>query len=1044
MKIFYQFIKRLKKVCLWLILAYGVFAAPHGLFAEGEHYYFNSHYVQGSDSEVVVQNMSIFELDAGSRYIIDNAVLRIKEGSHFIMNPCAELVITNGGRLIIESGATICLNDEAIIVYESLSNLVFQNGFLIGNNDCVSFESATEFEIVFGSMPATIISQNTQWSEKNYKFNRYIIVEYGASLTLSNQTLLRFSPTSGIIVKRGAELIVDNSTLSNLCKSERWQGVQVHGDYKKSQHAVDENGRSYQGKISVINGSLIENAGIGILAGALSEPMIDKNDTQIPVAGVDYNGGIVIVRNAGFVDNRIAISLQPYENKSQQSHQGVLNNMSSVINSNFEYNNPQSGIVSNPMFIVLNTVRGIALTGNTFNYIHNLHRTGFNIIGISSLNSSFKVENYCVDNTIQPCQDYKLSRFENLTFGIRALGTGSEKTFTVDSALFIDNINGIFSSQTNNFTIIRSVFGIENFPNVQERDFVFIYVEGPSHGFTIEENIFYQNSSPIEAKRIHGTVFNNTGEFSNQLYNNTFSKLNTGTLAMNINKSESMPEIGLCIKCNDYSQSFQDIVVTTDLIHAPRAGIANPQGSDDPLPNAPAGNRFSHYGIGGRPTDFNNETSSTIYYYYHAGPNVDPRLEPLYYRGIVPVANFQATWNAQSCPSNLTPPGGGHDEEALRGMIAEAEEQADSTQNLINMLKDAGDTQALHWDVSMSAPWQGMEVYSELMSVSPFVSDTVLAAAIEKENVLVDAMIRDVLVANPHSAKSGTLMGKLDQRIQPLPENMIDEILQGQSLVSVYESLQSSLSHHLQKQALYKKQLVQLYLNDTIHPAAAADSLVSLLLASEHPANWYRAAFMRHEQGDSAASAAILSSIPPSFSLSTEQLQLHSQLVAWLDQESMLHSQEKSLAVPDSAAIAWLFDKMDNAVLPASIYARNILLAHGLVEHQPQYLLPDDTKSSKAKRPRSQSPPTDEALILFPNPAREYVIVDFDLSKVKTTEGTPMLKISSIDGRLIETLPVTKLKDQLVFPLKGYQAGTYVFTLYYGNKMLDSKRLIIQ
>jgi len=28
--------------------------------------------------------------------------------------------------------------------------------------------------------------------------------------------------------------------------------------------------------------------------------------------------------------------------------------------------------------------------------------------------------------------------------------------------------------------------------------------------------------------------------------------------------------------------------------------------------------------------------------------------------------------------------------------------------------------------------------------------------------------------------------------------------------------------------------------------------------------------------------------------------------------------------------------------------------------------------------------------------------------------------------------------------LKGYQPGTYVFTLYYGNKIQESKRLIIQ
>jgi hypothetical protein len=55
-----------------------------------------------------------------------------------------------------------------------------------------------------------------------------------------------------------------------------------------------------------------------------------------------------------------------------------------------------------------------------------------------------------------------------------------------------------------------------------------------------------------------------------------------------------------------------------------------------------------------------------------------------------------------------------------------------------------------------------------------------------------------------------------------------------------------------------------------------------------------------------------------------------------------------------------------------------------------------------------------------------------------------ILTVSSIDGKLIESLPLSKLKDQLVFPLNGYKPGTYVFTLYYVNKILESKRLIIQ
>ncbi len=377
-------------------------------------------------------------------------------------------------------------------------------------------------------------------------------------------------------------------------------------------------------------------------------------------------------------------------------------------------------------------------------------------------------------------------------------------------------------------------------------------------------------------------------------------------------------------------------------------------------------------------------------------------------------------------------------------MMSESGYKADSTQILINTLRDAGDTEALHWEVSMSAPWQAIEVYNELMSVTPYVSDTVLASAIEKENVLVDAMIRDVLVANPHSAKSEELMDKLDQRIQPLPGSMLDEILQGQSLVSTYEKLQSGLAYHRQNEAVYHKQLTQLYLNDTIQPAVAADSLVNLLLGSNIAMKWYQAVFMRHEQGDVSEAMDILNSIASSFYLGAEQLAVHNDLVQLLEQEQLQRNHEKSLLMPDSAAVCWLLAMMDSGSLPASLCARNILIAHGIVEHEPQYLLPDDTKSKQARRPGSQSPPKDAALRFFPNPAREYVIVEFDVSNLKTAYGTAMLKISTVDGKAIETLPLEKSSDQFVLPLNGYKPGAYVLKLFYGNSVVDSKRLIVQ
>ncbi len=54
-----------------------------------------------------------------------------------------------------------------------------------------------------------------------------------------------------------------------------------------------------------------------------------------------------------------------------------------------------------------------------------------------------------------------------------------------------------------------------------------------------------------------------------------------------------------------------------------------------------------------------------------------------------------------------------------------------------------------------------MAIYTELIDKSPYLSDTVVSTAIEKEKVLPGAMIRDVMVANPHTAKNDELINKL-------------------------------------------------------------------------------------------------------------------------------------------------------------------------------------------------------------------------------------------------------------------------------------------
>ncbi len=93
-----------------------------------------------------------------------------------------------------------------------------------------------------------------------------------------------------------------------------------------------------------------------------------------------------------------------------------------------------------------------------------------------------------------------------------------------------------------------------------------------------------------------------------------------------------------------------------------------------------------------------------------------------------------------------------------------------------------GIQKSLNSEIETSSPPEAVQVYNELMAESPNLSEAVVESTIEKETVLPNAMVRDVMVANPHTAKSLVLLEKLDDRFDPMPDYMKAQILAGRSI----------------------------------------------------------------------------------------------------------------------------------------------------------------------------------------------------------------------------------------------------------------------
>ena len=242
-----------------------------------------------------------------------------------------------------------------------------------------------------------------------------------------------------------------------------------------------------------------------------------------------------------------------------------------------------------------------------------------------------------------------------------------------------------------------------------------------------------------------------------------------------------------------------------------------------------AGNRFSLNYNGNDYSDYSTFKQGPITYFHH-DPDLsdEPRVEPKYISKHITLDKQPTIYSEQqSCPPNESG-GGGIGDEELKGRMAENEFKADSTQAILTALVDGGNTDVLEQEVLHSMPPETYDLYMSLMGKSPYLSDSVLIAAIEKENVLPNVLIKDILVANPQGAKSNEVMDKVDEKNNQFDEQLLAEVLLGEYIVAAKERLEATVAFYGHQRSTNLKYLKQLYRNDTVN-AWAHDSLVSLL-----------------------------------------------------------------------------------------------------------------------------------------------------------------------------------------------------------------------
>jgi len=829
-----------------------------------------------------------------------------------------------------------------------------------------------------------------------------IIIEPTGKLTIGPNCTLIMPTNKKIIVERSGELEINGGKIT-ADGNGYWTGIEIWGTNGQPQHP------SYQGLVYINSGGTIEKAVCGIRTfKADGDPA--------------YSGGIILANNANFINNVICASFYPY----------TVESMSYFENSDFLINDelPSGFAINN--FISLKGIDGVDFRNISVNDIRSTIPIDQKATGIYSVDSKFYVRAKCLYG--DPCVQWDNSTFMNLKYGIYALRSISNLPFSVERTDFINNLRGIYASGADLLSVTLSSFNTYDFPALSPEHYG-LYLDNCT-GYVIEENYFYNDAI---LKQGIGLIVNQSGGENNMIYNNNFENLSVAALAQNENRSTN-GLTGLQFKCNQFELNTNDLAVTYNLpFQSRKAGIASKQGSHDNAPNAPAGNLFSHTGPMGTFSDINNQSQHIIYYYH---VNELYPLRPWYYTTltVTPTANEEpnAYWDPEeSCPSHLGGGGGTGPDNGNREEMLSSGQKEDSIRNILNAIEDGGNTIELTQEVDWSIPPESMDIFNELMNKSPYLTDTVIGAAIEKENVFANAMIRDVMVANPQSAKDDELIEKLDERNNPMPDYMFGQILQGRNLVSVYEELQSKLMYYSQQRAYAYHKIVHEYLTDSLNSQSSIDSLIQLFAGEHSLKAKYSLTFLYIYQGDYASGLTTLNQVPSQFDLTEEEQAEHQNLIGYCNLLAGFNGSS-----PDSAMIQLLFDIEAQETGIASAYARNLLISLDEMSYEEPIILPDMLKSSKEIRYEQLMLTAHESryLEIFPNPSKDHIIISW---KLDTAPNNAKISISDNAGKCLCEWTIEEIENQQVFDARNLKPGVYIVTLYGNNKQMESTKFTI-
>jgi len=900
-------------------------------------------------------------------------------------------------------------------------------------------------ECITQANPLYIESDDT-WTigEGDRHINQDIIINTGVTLTIECQVFL--TPQAKIIIQPGGVLelsgtYINPARISSGC-GEFWKGIQLWGDPTQRQTAAN------QGQIIIEHG-IIENAACGIMTG--NPDYIPEGGGQGEPYPVYPSGGIIQAKYAIFRNNHIGIEFYPYRDGDDANKSYLRGCLFITDDALLNGSTPD-------YFLKLDGINKLDIHGCTF---QNTRDEDPQILytqrgkGIYLYNSDIYM-----NDTIMDSYHFDLI-FENLEYGINGLHSGLGPAWlTLHNASFFSNQSGVYLS---GYHELNPVAIYDN-----DFDFSFNYDSDNQYGIYLDQCSGYEvqlntmtGDLELDGNQ-YGILVNNSGARTNYIYDNDFYDLHSALQGQNVNRGyylpdigvplpEPEPETGLCFKCNNFYNCVNDIIVTDEDVNPdPASGITLYQGCDKGAnsPTAqkePAGNTFS--AIEGQTDhvydiDMDESVHNIIYIHHHDHDyfRVIPDKEDYVHNPDKvtleehrsPYAVYDPT---ESCPDYEYPT---DNLDSLEFLFNESKEKIDSLIALLVQIVDEGSTEEKNEMVQTSLPNQSSEVYLDLMGNSPYLSDTVLRSSVEKEEVLSNAMITDIMVANPQSAKNDNILTALDERFVPLSDSMWVEILKGVDTVADREQIEAELSGWIQLKEKLFNAICKLYLMDTVNQGSQ-DSLLIFMKTDHIFSTQFLLANFYIDRKMFSSSDSLLESLLEYYSIRSGDDSTRQRLQELIPILEELFVDTVGNLVPDSAQRLELLVLSENPDIPG-VFARNILIANDFLEYREPIFSTSSLKTVRRYRYTSSAEnKLSSAYKVYPNPCNEYLTVE----SIRNLHAANIeVAVFNSNNQLISSQRFPVKRNILILSFKEQSAGIYLVRIIHNGLSVETHKVI--